>query len=190
MSNSKHVKLDTLETQLKNWFIASLSGGERSYSQFLINLTPYLRGFFRKRMQSCPDHVEDLVQETLIAIHTKKHTYDTSLPISAWIHAIAKYKYVDFLRAQHYDSTHENLDEAADLFASCDTAAQESRRDIQKLLDGLPTSFSIPIQLTKIEGYSVQEASKISGMSESVIKIGVHRGLKKLSLALGFKHEH
>lgn len=190
MNNSKHAKFEALEIQLKNWFIESISGNEKSYSQFLTALTPYLRGFFRKRMQSCPDQVEDLVQETLIAIHIKKHTYDTTLPISAWIHAIAKYKYVDFLRTRHHKIAHESFDEATDLLVSCDNVAQESRRDIEKLLDGLPTSFSVPIQLTKLEGYSVKEASKISGMSESAIKIGVHRGLKKLSLALGFKYEH
>ena len=145
---------------------------------------------FSKRMQACPDQVEDLVQEVLLAIHIKRHTYDNALPISSWIHAIAKYKYIDFLRARRHAIDQESLDDASELFGQCDNLAQESQRDVGKLLLTLPDSFRIPIQLTKLEGHSVKEASQISGMSESAIKIGIHRGLKKLASTLGFEYEH
>ncbi len=190
MENRNHAKFAELETQLKSWFIASSKGDDSAYTEFLVNLTRYLRGFFRKRMQACPDQVEDLVQEVLLAIHIKRHTYDNALPISSWIHAIAKYKYIDFLRARRHTIDQESLDDASELFGQCDNLAQESQRDVGKLLLTLPDSFRIPIQLTKLEGHSVKEAAQISGMSESAIKIGVHRGLKKLASTLGFEYEH
>jgi RNA polymerase sigma-70 factor, ECF subfamily len=190
MENRNHGQIEAIEIQLKGWFIASSQGDNDSYSEFLVNLTRYLRGFFRKRMQACPDQVEDLVQEVLLAIHVKRHTYDSKLPITAWIHSIAKYKYIDFLRARRHFITIESLDDSSELFGQCDNAPQEAQRDMEKLLLTLPDSFRIPIQLTKLEGHSVKEASKISGMSESAIKIGVHRGLKKLASTLGFEYEH
>lgn len=190
MNNQNHEKFKALEIQLKSWFIDSINGNSQSYSKFLIHLTPYLRGFFRKRMQACPDQIEDLIQEVLLAIHTKRHTYDHKFPISAWIHAISKYKYIDFLRARQYEVLNDSFDETLDLFGSIDNEPQESQRDITKLLQTLPESFRVPIQLTKLDGHSVKEAAQLSGMSESAIKIGVHRGLKKLASALGHHYEH
>ena len=113
-----------------------------------------------------------------------------SLPISAWIHAIAKYKFVDLVRAQKHLAQHDSLDEDSDVFATSDEVAQDSRRDLDKLLQSLPESSRVAIQLTKLDGHSVKEASEITGMTESAIKIGVHRGLKKLAAALGYKYEH
>ena len=190
MNNSNHEKFSAFEMQLRDWFISASGGDGQAYSKFLLNLTPYLRGFFRKRMQMYPDLVEDLTQEMLLAIHAKRHTYDVSLPISAWIHAIAKYKYVDLVRSQKHSSQHDSLDEDSDVFATSDEVAQDSRRDLDKLLQSLPESSRLAIQLTKLEGHSVKEASALTGMSESAIKIGVHRGLKKLAATLGYKYEH
>jgi RNA polymerase sigma-70 factor (ECF subfamily) len=82
------------------------------------------------------------------------------------------------------------LDDYHEIFVLSDNTALESQRDINRLLLSLPENLRIPIQLTKLDGYSVKEASKIASMSESAIKIGVHRGLKKLSSALGVKYEN
>ena len=190
MDKPSHDQFSTVERQLKNWLISALDGDSQAYSNFLVSLTPYLRGFFRKRMQALPDLVEDLTQEVLLAIHVKRHTYDVSLPLSAWIHAIAKYKYVDLLRSQTYLNRHESIEEDSEVFATSDEVARNSHRDLDKLLESLPKSSRVAIQLTKLAGYSVKEASGITGMSESAIKIGVHRGLKKLASALGYKYEH
>ena len=190
MTDQGHSKFHKLETELKSLFAAASAGDGAAYHEFLVTLAPYLRGFFKKRMQFCPDRVEDLVQEVLLAIHLKKHTYDPALPISAWIHAIAKYKYVDFVRASRHDFASQSVEDDSDLLAYSDTIAQESLLDVEKLLDSLPAPFRIPIQLTKLAGYSVNEASEISGLSESAVKIGVHRGLKKLSKMLGIKYEY
>ena len=190
MDSSSHEKFSAFEMQLRDWFISALGGDAQSYSKFLLSLTPYLRGFFRKRMQVFPDLVEDLTQEVLLAIHAKRHTYDVSLPISAWIHAIAKYKYVDLVRSHKHLSQHDSIDEDSDVFATSDEVAQDCRRDLDKLLQTLPESSRVSIQLTKLDGHSVKEAAEITGMSESAIKIGVHRGLKKLASALGYNYEH
>jgi len=146
-------------------------------------VTPFLRGWFRRRLQSLPDDVEDLVQETLLAVHNSRHTYDPGQPVSGWVCAIARYKMVDMLRARAgREALHDPLDdEAAELLSDAEPAAAEARRDLGLLLLQLPDKQRLPIQHVKIEGLSVAETSRRIGLSESAVKVGVHRGLKALA---------
>lgn len=135
-----------------------------------------------KRLSAMPADVEDLVQESLLAIHNKRYTFDPSQPLGAWVYAIANYKLVDFLRRRGIrESLNESLENIGELFSHSNVEAAEARRDIMKLLDQLPEKQRMPIVHTKLEGLSVEEAAERTGMSESAIKVGVHRGLKKLA---------
>jgi RNA polymerase sigma-70 factor (ECF subfamily) len=146
----------------------------------------HLRGFFRVRLQRLPDDVEDLLQETLLAVHNQRHTYDPAQPLTAWVHAIARYKMVDlFRRREGREQLNETLDEESAVFAYSDTEAADARRDISRLLAELPERQRLPIQHVKLEGLSVAEAATLTGMSESAVKVGVHRGLKALAALIG-----
>lgn len=167
-------------------FMASLTGDGRAYHLFLSKLSMHLRAFVRRRLTHLPDEIEDLVQETLLAVHNQRHTYDASQPLTSWIHAIAKYKLIDFLRRRAgREALNDPLDDASDFLASTNTEAAEAHRDIEKLLACLPEKQRLSIMLVKIEGLSVMETANRTGMSESAIKIGIHRGLKSLSLIIG-----
>jgi RNA polymerase sigma-70 factor (ECF subfamily) len=164
------------ESRLRSLLLAGLSGDAAEYEAFLKELSAHLRAFLSKRLARLPDEVEDLVQESLIAIHNQRHTYDAGQPLSAWVQAIAKYKLIDFLRRHAArDQLNEPLDDELDVLSSADTEATEARRDLNVLLDDLP------ILHTKIEGLSVRECARLTGFSESAIKVGVHRGLKALA---------
>lgn len=170
------------EVRLRDLFVRGLAGDSAAYQTFLKELSAHLRAFLRKRLFSLPDEVEDLVQESLLAIHNQRHTYDPDQPLSAWVQAIAKYKLIDLLRRRAaHDLLTDPLDDEIDILSVADAEAAEAHRDLHKLLDGLPDRQRLPIVHTKLEGLSVQEAARITGMSESAIKIGVHRGLKALS---------
>ncbi len=169
------------EERLKGLFVAGLAGDNAAYQTFLRELSAHLRAFLRKRLARLPDDVEDLVQEALLAVHNNRHTYDRGQPLSAWVQAIARYKLADLLRRRAIDRLSEPLEEADDLFSSADAEAAEARRDLHKLLDELPDRQRLPIVHTKLEGLSVKESAEITGMSESAVKIGVHRGLKLLA---------
>jgi len=122
------------------------------------------------------------VQETLLAVHNQRHTYRSDQPLTAWVHAIARYKLVDMLRARaSREALTDPLDDELEVFAQSDTDAADAKRDLGKLLDTLPDKQRLPIVHVKVEGLSVVEASKLTGMSESAIKIGVHRGMKALA---------
>ncbi|HRA24428.1 MAG TPA: sigma-70 family RNA polymerase sigma factor, partial [Usitatibacteraceae bacterium] len=170
------------EDQLKSLLLRGLAGEAAAYEAFLRELGAILRAFLRGRLARVPDEVEDLVQETLIAVHNQRHTYDAGQPVTAWAHAIARYKMIDFLRRRSIrEAVQEPLEDDADFLASSDEEAREARRDLAVLLDRLPDRHRLPIVLMKLEGLSVAEAAKRTGMSESAVKVGVHRGLKALA---------
>jgi RNA polymerase sigma-70 factor (ECF subfamily) len=170
------------EDRLRRLLLDGLSGQGAAYQHFLKELSTHLRAFLRRRLARLPDEVEDLVQECLLAVHNQRHTYDPAYPVSAWVQAIAKYKLVDLWRRRGAeDLLAEPLDEDVDIFSSADADAAEARRDLNKLLAELPDRHRLPIVHVKLEGLSVKEAAQITGMSESAIKVGVHRGLKALA---------
>jgi RNA polymerase sigma-70 factor (ECF subfamily) len=174
--------VNSVEIRLKGLLLQGLAGNGTAYHAFLKELTAHLRAFLRKRLGNLPDEVEDLVQETLLAVHNQRHTYDPGQPLTAWVHAIAKYKLVDLLRRRaNRENLNDPLDEEADVFSTVDSAAAEARRDLGKLLLLLPDRQRLPIIHVKLEGLSVLEAARLTGMSVSAIKVGVHRGLRALA---------
>ena len=175
-----------VEDRLRGLFVQGLGGDAGAYRECLRQLTAHLRGFLRRRLQRIPDEVEDLVQETLLAIHNQRHTYDPAQPLTAWVHAIAKYKLIDCLRRRAgRDDVTETLDEELEVFASVDNEAADARRDVAKLLAGLPEKQRQAIVCMKLEGLSVIETAERTGMSESAVKVYVHRGLKALAKMIG-----
>lgn len=171
------------EEALRRLLACGLDGDEAAYRAFLDALVARLRAFLRRRLTRAPDEVEDLLQEILLAVHNQRHTYDPSQPITAWLHAIARYKLIDCLRRR---ARRELLqvpldDEAPDLLAAADGEACEARRDLIKLLAALPPRHRLPIEYVKLQGLSVAEAARRLDMSESAVKVGVHRGLKALA---------
>ncbi len=170
------------EDRLRDLLVRGLAGDAAAYQAFLKDLSGYLRAFLRKRMVRLPEEVEDLVQEALLAVHNQRHTYDPGQPLTAWVHAIAKYKLVDLLRRRACrELLNDPLDDELAVLANSDTNATAARLDLAKLLERLPERQRLPIVCMKLKGLSVVETARLTGMSESAVKVGVHRGLKALA---------
>ncbi len=164
---------------------AALAGDAASYRALLAELTPHLRAFFKRRLGNAAD-AEDLVQETLIAIHTKRATYDLAMPFTAWLHAIARYKLIDHFRRSKVRRTLP-LEDADSVFAEEDIESVSAKRDVERLLAKLPKSKSDLVRQVKLDGLTTAEAAARTGLSESNVKVGVHRALKALSAMIGPK---
>lgn len=170
------------EDRLKDLLVRGLAGDAAAYHECLKALSAHLRAFLRRRLSRLPDDVEDLVQETLLAIHNQRHTYDADQPLTAWVHAIARYKLVDLLRRRAAkEALNDPLDDDTEVFAASDDDAADARRDLVVLLNQLPPRQRLPIVHMKLEGRSVTETARLTGMSESAVKVGVHRGLRALA---------
>ena len=177
-----HEQAGANEDRLRDLLVRGLAGEAAAYHAFLKDLSTHLRAFLRMRMSGLPDEVEDLVQESLLAVHNQRHTYDPGQPLTAWVHAIAKYKLVDLLRRRAgRDLRNDPLDDVIDILAHNDSEAAAARLDVTELLLRLPDRQRLPIVHMKLEGLSVVETARVTGMSESAVKVGVHRGLKALA---------
>lgn len=173
---------DDFEQLLKPLWMRAQSGDSIAYHEALSKIAQRLRRFYGRRLQALPDEVEDLVQETLLALHIQRGTYDDTLPVSSWLFAIARHKLVDLWRRRgRRDNLNDSID---DMTEDQHPAAPEelpSKRDLGLLLEQLPALQKQAILLTKIEGLSMIEASERSGVSVSALKVQVHRGLKQLA---------
>ncbi|MEJ8848151.1 sigma-70 family RNA polymerase sigma factor [Variovorax rhizosphaerae] len=176
------VQAKEAEAILRGLFLRGLDGDAAAYHQFLQKLSAHLRAFLGKRLFGWPDEVEDLVQECLLAMHNQRHTYQPDQPLTAWVQAIARFKMIDLLRAKSSrEALHDPLDDDLAVFADSDTDASDARRDLAGLLETLPDRQRLPIEHVKLQGLSVAETAAATGMSESAVKVGIHRGLKALA---------
>ena len=179
------MKTSDAESTLRDLFLKGLDGDAAAYHRCLTQLSAHLRAFLGKRLFGWPDEVEDLVQECLLAIHNQRHTYQHEQPLTAWVHAIARYKMIDLLRSKSVrEALHDPLDDDMELFADSATEARDAQRDLGGLLETLPDRQRLPIVHVKLEGLSVAETSQLTGLSESAVKVGIHRGLKALALKI------
>jgi len=179
------LSLEELETQLRPLFLAALAGDGAAYRLFLDAISTRLRGYLRQmlaragRMEA--SETEDVLQETLLALHLSRHTYEPSSPVTAWAHAIARYKLVDHLRRSGRHAGNLPLEDEALALAAPESAASDARLDLARALAELPERTRKLIDQVKLQGASVAEAARSAGMSETAAKVAIHRGLQAMA---------
>jgi RNA polymerase sigma-70 factor (ECF subfamily) len=179
------------DSELKALMIAGLDGDAAAYQKLLQLLSGRLRSYFRSRLVRLVrggSEAEDLVQETLIAIHTRRHTYVRAEPLTPWVHAITRYKLIDYLRRTEPLLSDVPIEEADNVLGAEYHAAAESAYDLKKLLGQLPDKMRRAIECVKVEGLSIAEAAKRCAMSESAVKVNIHRGLRALAASMRKGH--
>ena len=167
-----------IDAPLKALMVRGLAGDAAAHAELLSRMSVYLRRYFARKLSSGDADVEDLVQETLLAIHLKRETWDAAQPFTSWAYAIAHYKLIDQFRRRRVRRV-EPLEAAESLF-STDAEDSAARLDIDRLLGELPDRQRQVLADVKIAGLSTTEAARKSGMSESAVKVSVHRSLKAL----------
>jgi RNA polymerase sigma-70 factor (ECF subfamily) len=180
------LSLDELESRLRPIFLAALAGDAAAYRLFLDTISVRLRGYLRQMMARAgrpeASEVEDVLQEALLALHLSQHTYDPSSPVTAWAHAIARYKLVDHLRRTGRHAGNLPLDdEAYELAGPNDGAASEARVDLERAMAALPERTRVLIDRVKLQGTTVAEAARVVGMTENAAKVAIHRGLQAMA---------
>jgi RNA polymerase sigma-70 factor (ECF subfamily) len=166
----------TDDATLARLMALSQKGDKRAYATLLDEAGTWLRGYFRRRLP--PDHLEDVIQETLISLHRKLASYDPGRPFLPWLAAIARYRWVDHLRK--LSRTSESAIDAEFAVGSGEDEIS-ARLSLERLFTRLPDAQGSVIELVKVKGFSIAEASKASGQSESLVKVNIHRGLRKLA---------
>ena len=168
------------ETVLKGLMLRGLAGDATAHAELLGRLAGHLRAYFARRLDGGLGDAEDLVQETLLAIHLKRGTYDTAQPFTPWAYAVGRYKLLDHLRRQGVRKA-VPLEDAGVLLASENAEEGAVRRDLDRLLADLPARQRALVEDVKLTGHSIEEAAGRQGMSAGAAKVAIHRSLQKLA---------
>jgi len=158
---------------------ASMAGDAAAYKVLLGDVRVWLQRYYARRLP--PAIVEDAVQDALIAVHDKRHTYDLNRPFGPWLAAIARYKWIDRLRSLKRMAAEPLGDGVA---IGDHESAVISATILEELLASLKPAQSEVIRLVKLYGFSVEEAAERTGQSVSLVKVNIHRGLARLTLAV------
>lgn len=160
------------------------NGDKKAYNEALTLCEAWLKVYLPRRL--APEHVEDAIQETLMAVHRKRHTYDPSRPFPPWFVAIARFKWLDRLRS-HYKQEHEELGDDYGVESHEETVL--ARLVLENVLSNLTEAQATVLKMAKIEGRSVEEISLATGQSSSLVKVNIHRARKKLMKLLEKSYE-
>jgi RNA polymerase sigma-70 factor (ECF subfamily) len=169
-----------LEDRLKALMLRGQAGDAAAWRELLSLLGARLRIFFARRMEAGSADVEDLVQETLLAVHRRRMTYDPTQPFTAWAHAVARYKLIDHWRRNRI-RRHTPLDDVSEWLSEEADDGPAVRADLERVLSVLPEKQRKLVRDVKIEGLSLAEAGRAMGVSEGAAKVSLHRAMKLLT---------
>lgn len=161
------------------------AGDALAYRKLLTSLGLWLRAWIRrhlKRVNRGPEDTEDIVQETLLAIHLKRHTWDATQPLEPWVRAIAHHKLVDALRRRGFRE-HLDIDDFADVLAAPSKPDSRNASARSSLMAHLSVRERKIVEGVSIEGRSAREVGETIGMSEGAVRVALHRALKVLAAA-------
>jgi len=154
---------------------AAQAGDADAYRTLLTEVDVWLRRYYARRLPLA--FLDDTIQDTLLAIHQKRHTYDPARPFEFWLAAVARHKWIDRLRAQKRAPTEALHDEIS---VADHGDAVTSAWSLDLLLRQIKPAQAEVIRLVKLQGLSVEEAAARTGQSASLVKVNIHRGLGRL----------
>lgn len=162
--------------------VKAQNGDQNAYRQLLQEILPQLRSYVGRRL-SDKDKVEDTVQNILMAIHKNRHTYLEGKPFMPWAYGIAYYKLSDTLRSGY---RHKNNEVAQSDWIETFSADQtnkdnsDAKHDLDIAFEVLSDKQAHIVKRTKLDGATINEVASETGMSESAVKVTIHRALKKM----------
>jgi RNA polymerase sigma factor (sigma-70 family) len=163
--------------------VAAQAGNGGAYRRLLTEIRPWLVRYYARRLPM--GMVDDATQDTLIAIHKKRDTYERVRPFKAWLAAIARYKWIDRLRSMGRSATVGLDEEQVEPSIADHGSAVTSAFLLANLMAKLKPGQSQAIRLVKLEGFTVEDASAATGQSVSLVKVNIHRGLARMSAMVG-----
>lgn len=172
------------ETALAELLRAALAGNEAAYGQFLQQVSRLVRALARRKLGSGTRvEPEDIVQETLLAIHAKRHTWRSDQMVMPWVYAIARYKIIDAYRRRGR-MVEVDIDDFADRLEA-EQPDTVSDREIAKAVDGLSDGQKRVVRAISVEGRSIAETARELGMKETAVRVALHRGLAAITQRFG-----
>ncbi|WP_010139907.1 sigma-70 family RNA polymerase sigma factor [Oceanicola sp. S124] len=164
------------------------AGDGVAYARFLTEALPVLRNIARARLAGgSAEEVEDVVQEALMAIHAKRHTWREGDPVTPWLYAIARYKCADAARRRRArgGGGEVQIDDLAEVLPDEAQGEVTAARDLGRLLGRIEPRAAGIVRAVGIEGESAGEVGARLGMSEGAVRVAYHRAMRQLKALAG-----
>jgi RNA polymerase sigma-70 factor (ECF subfamily) len=176
---------DVVRQQEEEWTVlmrAANSGDQAAYGRLLRALAPPLRSFARRAVArtGTPLDPEDIVQETLLALHLKRHTWIDTEPLGPWLRAIARHKVIDALRRRN-SRVHVPIDAFEEVLPAEEPKDEYPRRDIERHLPQLPEGQRAVVSAIALEGHSIRMTAARLKMTEGAVRVALHRAVGRLA---------
>jgi len=162
---------------------AAMAGDEAVYRRLLGDIGRSVRAMARAafaRARLGDADVEDAVQETLLAIHLKRHTWDPGQRLAPWVHAIARHKIIDAMRRRGARKA-EPIEDFEAVLAAPEAEDPHALSDVERLLTALPPRSQDIVRSISMNGQSIADTAKRLTMSEVAVRVALHRALKSLA---------
>ena len=165
---------------------SAISGDSAAYHRLLKAVTPVLRAAARRGLARAGqpiDQSEDIVQDILLAVHLKRHTWDVNAPFAPWLFAIARNKLIDALRRRGR-RVFVNIDDFVETLPGEVPEETASASEITAQLDKLPARQREVLQSIAVDSASIKDTAAKYSMSEGAVRVALHRGLANLTAKL------
>ena len=165
---------------------SAISGDDAAYQRLLAAVAPVLRAMARRglaRAGQPVDQSEDIVQDILLAVHLKRHTWDTNAPFAPWLFAIARNKLIDSLRRRGR-RIFVNIDDFAEILPGEPAGETVPAREVAAQLQTLPARQRDVLQSIAVDNASIKATAQKLSMSEGAVRVALHRGLASLTARL------
>ncbi len=160
-------------------------GDSAAYQELLGALVPVIRRYLARRLFN-KNNIEEITQEILLALHTARHTYLPQLPFDRWLYSIARYKMIDALRKMYRHDNNAETNIEIETFSAISTNDSDDgfTKDLHQALMQLTSKQKDIVTLAKLEGYTAAEVAKKLGMTETAVKVSIHRSLETMRIWL------
>jgi RNA polymerase sigma-70 factor, ECF subfamily len=165
---------------------SALAGDAAAYQRLLGAIAPVLRANARRALARAGqpiDQSEDIVQDILLAVHLKRHTWDANAPLAPWLFAIARNKLIDALRRRGR-RVFVNIDDFSETLPSEPPEQTVPAAEVAAQLERLPARQRDVLQSIAVDGVSIKATAEKLAMSEGAVRVALHRGLASLTARL------
>jgi RNA polymerase sigma-70 factor (ECF subfamily) len=163
----------------------AMAGDEGVYRRLLEDIGRSVRAMARgafARARVGDADIEDAVQETLLAIHLKRHTWDMNQKLGPWVNAIARHKIIDAMRRRGARRA-DPIEDYQDFLAAPAEEDPHDLSDAKKLIEALRPRQRDIVQSISLDGQSIAATATRLSMSEVAVRVALHRALKSLGAA-------
>jgi RNA polymerase sigma-70 factor (ECF subfamily) len=174
----------------EDWAVAMRAanrGCAQSYARLLGEIASALRGVGARdlaRFGFDSGEIEDVVQDCLLALHLKRHTWDEARPLVPWLRAISRHKIIDKVR-RRARAAEVPLEDHEHILAASEPPDVLSGGTAERYLANLPPRQRAVVIALALDGATVSETARKLDMSPGAVRVAMHRGLTALALRFG-----